>query len=449
MKSSILFIFFIAFIAVGCNRKEVKTVLDVKFKYTILNNNYSVPVLIQFENNTTGATNFKWTFEGGSPTEYTQKEPGIIQFNKPGSIKVTLEAWNSTEKKTVDSIIILDSAVKANFEPIVVINDFAPAEFNMNNISAGATLFNWQFPASSTITTSNTRTPATVKYDNPGIYTIQLEVKNAKGVKDTISKKVTVRPGLSADFEMIPSFDDDDMEAPLTATLSNHTISATSHQWTCSGAIFANANDSSTSVTFNNSGTYAVQYVASNGKQTQTVSKTIVVKPNTFLRTFQNVHLGINTAQNTIGCYFSTKLRAVFKPTEVNTTNGSLIDIAFFGLSESFSLNKFISPDSVTNWTFSTIPNATHTIWVNKQETCSCNLSFTESDFNALANGNALIPLNIVETVGGMASFNNTVIPRIILFKNSGGKKGVIKLKQLVNAGQQSYVIVDIKVQKD
>jgi PKD repeat protein len=449
MKKVITSLLLIYFFAVACNRKEVTTFMDVKFSYTILNNNYSVPVLIQFFNETKGASNYRWTFEGGSPPEYEQKEPGIIIFNKAGNIKVSLEAWNNFERKHFDTTILLDSAVKANFNPVEVINDFAPAEFNMNNASLGASQFDWQFTGSNNITSSLQRTPPIIRYDNPGNYIVKLQVKNAKGVTDTISKLLTVRSALSASFDIMPSFDDDDMEAPLTATLSNHTISATSHLWASVGGNFANATDSITTVTFTNPGMYTVSYTASNGKQTQVINKTITVLPNTFLRSFQNVQLGINTAQNNIGSYFSTRLRSTFKPANVNASNGALIDIAFFGLSESFSFNKFISPDSAANWTFLAIPNAAHTVFINKQEACLCSTNFTASDFDHVANGNIFSSLNIVETIGGVASFDNALLPRIVLFKNSSGKKGAIKIKQFVNAGQQSYIVVDIKVQKD
>ena len=54
-----------------------------------------------------------------------------------------------------------------------------------------------------------------------------------------------------------------------------------------------------------------------------------------------------------------------------------------------------------------------------------------------------------VPLTGGGTNFSNTVIPRIVLFSNQQGKKGAIKIKQFVNDGLQSYILCDIKVQKD
>jgi hypothetical protein len=45
--------------------------------------------------------------------------------------------------------------------------------------------------------------------------------------------------------------------------------------------------------------------------------------------------------------------------------------------------------------------------------------------------------------------FNDAIVPRIVLFKKSNGVKGAIRIKQFVQNEQQSYVIVDIKVQKE
>ena len=45
-------------------------------------------------------------------------------------------------------------------------------------------------------------------------------------------------------------------------------------------------------------------------------------------------------------------------------------------------------------------------------------------------------------------SFNNSVLPRIIPFKTQDNRKGLIKIKEFVADGLNSYIIIDIKVQK-
>src|SRR6185436_16141672 len=75
-----------------------RTITDVKvtadFTYEVLDNDYSVPVRIAIDNTSQHASAFQWTFEGGSPETYDKKDPGYIEFSKPGKIKIKLEAWN-------------------------------------------------------------------------------------------------------------------------------------------------------------------------------------------------------------------------------------------------------------------------------------------------------------------------------------------------------------------
>ena len=55
--------------------------------------------------------------------------------------------------------------------------------------------------------------------------------------------------------------------------------------------------------------------------------------------------------------------------------------------------------------------------------------------------------LNINQSVAGAQEFGN-FFPRIILFKTQDGRKGAIKITNMVNNGTNSYVVCDIKVQK-
>jgi hypothetical protein len=443
-----LSVFLVALSLFTACRKEVSTDITVNFSYEVVDQDHSIPVKIVFSNTTSGAQFYKWTFEGGIPETYDKRDPGTITFTRAGPIKVKLEAWNDEQHKEKEITIILDSVVNADFNAVADTNNFGPTSFIISNLSSGVTQYNWSFEQG-TPATATGRTPAAIRYAIPGTYKIFLEARNDRGEKDTVSKFVTVKPVLSADFDIEPSFDDDDYEAPLTADLHNKSMSATQHLWSATGGTIAHAADSLTTIYFANPGTYTVTYKADNGKQTQTITRQIVVKPNTGLRSFTDVKLGINTAHATIGSFFSTRLRRVFKQGEVTAEAGSKIDIVYFGLSESFNYNQFIRPDSAQYWTFGAIPNATITKRVNSQELCGCSAGFTSSDFDNVVNGSAFNSITVSETPGGITPFNNTTVPRIVLFQNAAGKKGAIRIKQFVQNGQQSYILCDIKVQKD
>jgi PKD repeat protein len=448
-KYTILLIAAVMLAIASCRRNLTVPVVKADFTYEVVDSNYSIPVQIVFTNTSSFATNYKWTFENGSPATYDQQHPGGVIFNTPGTVKIKLESWSTDGRDAKEITIVIDSVVKAAFDATPVINNYGPTQFTITNRSyGGATKFTWSFPTGSP-STSTDKNPS-VNFSTAGPHVIKLLAENNRGRKDTISKTVMVLPPLSAaSFTIDPSFDDDDYEAPLTATLNNRTTSVTTHRWVAPGGVLSSTTDSVPTVTYNSPGTYTVTYYAGNGKQSDSTQQTIIVRPNTGLRTFTNVKLGINTAHSTIGSFFSTRLRRVFKQGEVTSSNGPLIDIVYYGLSSSFSFNLFSRPDSVQLWAFSSIVGATYTKLVNKQESCGCGTPFTETAFNNTINGSTLAALTVTETYNGLLAFNNSVVPRIVLFQNAAGKKGAIKIKQYVVDGQQSYILCDIKVQKD
>jgi len=432
----------------SCSRKEVDIPLKVDFVYAVQDSNYNVPVQINLANRTEGAQFYKWTFLNGTPAESSYKEPGFVYFDTPGPITIKLEAWNDYERKEKIIQILLDTVPKSKFNAVPRINNISPVDWDFNFTGEGASRFNWIFE-SGVPATSSEKNPTQIHYDIPGQYRVSLRVENHRGRFDTISKLITVLPPLNATFDIDPFYEDDDYEAPLQARLLNHTIGATTHSWQATGGVFSNTADSLPTVSFAAPGNYTVSYTASNGKQTQTITRNIQVLPNSGIRTFQNVKLGINTAHTNIGSFFSTYYRKIIKRDSVNSQNGPRIDICFFGLSESFNFNKFISPTEVQNWTFTSIPGATATTIVNKQESCSCGVNLDPAAFDAMTNSSYFDSMSVPSVPGNNDDFNNSNVPRIIIFRNSFGKKGAIKIKQYVSAGDNSYIICDIKVQKD
>lgn len=188
------------------------------------------------------------------------------------------------------------------------------------------------------------------------------------------------------------------------------------------------------------------QLTATNDKESKTIEKQIIIKPDTNLLSFSNIKLGINTAHSSIGSFFSSSLGKVITKNEVNNTNGHLIDFVFFGLNDSFNYNQFSSPTNLQNTTFREIPNAKHTKIISTQELVGIQLN--ESQFNNINHGNDFRNITINESSKGNSVFNKNTTPRIILFQTQDGRKGAIKIKAFVSEGTQSYILTDIKVQK-
>ncbi len=429
---------------------EVAIPVTANFTVEVINNDFTVPVKVKIINTTEGADTYLWTFEGAETSESTNKKPGVLTYNKEGTFIISLEASNrdgsidsKTEKITIKPTVLI------NFDVEVLESNFSPVEVKITNKTVGATTFEWFFQEG-TPETSTKEHPQNIIFTTPGEHTIRLKVGNGEE-NYTQEKTIEVAPYLTADFEYAVAFEDDDYQVPVKVTFTNKSISATTYNWTFGGANIQNSSEEHPEIEITTPGTHVLQLKASNGKEEKTISKTITVYENTNLRSFENIRLGINTAhkENTVGAFFSTKTRKVYTKSEVTNETGKDIDLVFFGLNEAFSYNKFISPHQASTAAFSSIPNAQITQLVNKQESCSCSTSLSVTDFDSMTNDAVLVTLRIDETNEGLKEFDDTVLPRIIPFKTSDNRKGAIKIKQFVKDGTNSYIVVDIKVQKE
>ncbi len=426
--------------------KEVGITVTTDFIYTAKDSIYTAPANISFTNRTIGATNFKWTFEGGEPVSSDYENPGTVVFRQAGDYKITLEAWNEDERQIKTHTIHIDSTVSTAFDAKILINDFSPVTVRLTNNTTGASAYKWTFengePASATA-----QSPPDVTFTTPGTHKITLTVTNG-GQDFTAEKIITVKPALTNDFTMEPSFDDEDGEAPLTAILESKAQNVLTRKWTTTGGIIADDTAANTNIYFKDPGSYQVTLTAENGKGSKAVTKTIDVKANNGLRIIRDVKLGINAAQSTIGAYYSTSLRKVFRSGDDLSVAGKDIDIVFFGLNQGFSYNMFISPDSSTAYAFGSIPGAKYTRYINSLEACGCSLTLTAAGFDAMTDDVLLKNMTISNSAEGGVPFTNAVSPRIVLFRTADGRMGAIKVKTFVPNGTSSYIIIDIKVQK-
>ncbi|QYS89619.1 hypothetical protein [Flavobacterium davisii] len=64
-----------------------------------------------------------------------------------------------------------------------------------------------------------------------------------------------------------------------------------------------------------------------------------------------------------------------------------------------------------------------------------------------MQNDSPLQPLLITSNLAGAQGFGKQ-LPRIVLFKTKDGRKGAIKIKNMITNGTNSYIVCDIKVQK-
>lgn len=442
------YLLLVGFLFGSCS-KETAIPIKVDFLTEVENNDYSVPVRIKIINGTQDADTYKWTFEGGSPSTSTDKNPGTIIYDEAGNYTILLEASNRDGSEGVKEVkISIDAAIVVEFNANITDNNFPPMQISLTNITKGANTYLWTFEGGEP-SYSTAREPNQIIFKDPGEHSITLEASNGKETYKTV-KTVTVAPNLTAAFDFEVAFEDDDFQAPVTMTMVNASSSAIDYEWTFNEAIPASSVMVNPTITIYDPGIHTLELKASNGKETQTVTKYITVFSNTNLRTFSDVRLGVNMAHNfnVGGAFFSTVTRKVYNKEDAPLDDGSAMDITFFGLNSDFIFNKFVSPDQVHEFTFEAIPNAHHTKFINLQESCDCSASLSVAQFNGMEDDTLLQALTIEETIGGMQDFDSSLIPRIVLFETWDSRKGAIKIKGFVKDGVNSYIIVDIKVQK-
>jgi PKD repeat protein len=446
MKKTLLLLLFI--VVCSCY-EETSIAIEGDFTTSFVNEDESIPVIVKINNNTTGADKYEWTFEGGSPSTSSLKNPGEILYNKQGSYTITLVATNADgERNEFTKTVLIKDGIKIEFTHEIIKSNYSPVEVILKNTTIGEGLtFQWEFQDGVPATFTG-KTPPNVVFTTPGDHTITLTVSNGFE-SDKQTQTVTVAPNLVSLFSYEPKFEDDDYEDPVTINFTNKSISATSYKWSFENGNPATSTEENPTVVFTGAGNHEVVLEAFNDKTSQIFKSTITVLPDTNLRILTNIKLGINSAHNNnnIGAMFSTVTREVYKANEINDQNSSLIDIVFQGLNSNFTYNKFISPDQANNYGFLALQNAQSTIFVNSQNLCNCGLNFTESQFDAMVNDTPIKSLNISYTAAGAQEFGFTY-PRIILFKTQDGRKGAIKIRDMVKNGTSSYILCDIKVQK-
>lgn len=431
----------------SCLKEEAVPVI-VDFEYEVLENDYSIPVRIIFFNRTKGADDYEWRFEGANLSRSVDRNPGIIRFDAKGIYPITLTATNidgSEDTKTLD--IQIDDPVTIDFEVTNLINNFSPAGYRIKNLSEGANTFKWMFEEGNPAISTD-QNPGEIVFTEPGEHKISLEISNGR---ETYTKSTSVRvaPYLETDFEDAIAFEDDDFQIPAKVSFRNTSVSATDYIWTIEGANISTSTDKDIEVIFNTTGEQKIKLTATNGKETKTITRNITFFENTNLREFKNVKLGINTAHknNTIGSFFSISTREVYTKQQITPEIEQTIDLVFYGLNNTFQRNQFVSPDDLSNTPFDILQNPKTTVFVNAQELCNCSNSLTVTQFDEMQDDSML--KNLLIDTNDNLNFDNALVPRIILFKTQEDKKGAIKIKEFVNDGEDSYVMIDIKIQKE
>ena len=365
------------------------------------------PVTIQLKNESYGADEYEWTFEGGTPSSSNERTPAKVVFS-------------------------------------IALNDIAPGVVSITNKSKGGSKYEWTFEGG-VPSTSSKRFPEAITFAEGGEHKIRLRVFNGSKYEE-LTKTFTLRPSMQVDFSYKPSPVDQDWEAPLTLTTTNLTTGGLSYRWICNGAQVLSPTKQTTSVRFEHPGIYKLQLIAGNGKEEKTKEKTITIKPNTGIIKQNDVRFGINEAKNSIGCFYSAKFGGVLTSNQIaQDKSGVWVDFGFFALNSSFNYCYFFAPNQAKNNSFPEIDHAQGATFVNTPGAMGININDAvfenikrASDLNQFAKWSEMT----------QTSFSKSNVSHFVLVCTADGRKGVIRVKKFVKDGVRSYIVADVILEK-
>lgn len=177
--------------------KETAVPIDSAFSIESSEDKTS-PVTIQLKNESYGADEYEWIFEGGTPDRSNERTPAKVVFTQVGEHKISLRVWNAVEEKTSQQTLRVDSAMTIDFDFTVAINDIAPGTVSIINKSKGGSQYEWTFEGGIP-STSSLQHPGAITFAEGGEHKIHLRVFNGSKYEER-TKALTLQPPMQADF---------------------------------------------------------------------------------------------------------------------------------------------------------------------------------------------------------------------------------------------------------
>lgn len=187
------------------------------------------PISVHFQNQSYGATTFNWDFNDG--TTSTQTNPNHIFVNSTLTAinynisLIATSIYNCTDTTTKQLTVYPKPTANFNISQSTGCTPFS-AQFN--NMSIGATIFNWNFGDNTTSTSSNTTINHTYTNitNNPITYITTVIISNSYNCSDSSNLSVIVNPEVNAIF-----IADTANCSPLNSQFTNLSMGAINYQW--------------------------------------------------------------------------------------------------------------------------------------------------------------------------------------------------------------------------
>ena len=65
----------------------------------------TTPVQVQLKNESYGADEYEWTFEGGVPASSRDRAPESVTFTGAGEHKIRLRVWNAVDERISEQVM--------------------------------------------------------------------------------------------------------------------------------------------------------------------------------------------------------------------------------------------------------------------------------------------------------------------------------------------------------
>ena len=240
--------------------------------FTSDNINGCEPLTINFTDSSIGATDWNWSFPGGTPSSSTDQNPSVT-YNNAGAYDVTLEVTNAfgTDSQTSNSYITVLSLPTTDYTYVV-----QDSLVTFTNLSSNASSTSWDFNDG----TFSTDTNPTHVYTQSGVYEVVLSSANGCG-STMATYLIEVVTGLSSgpvpDFAASPTVGC----GPLDVTFSDLSSGTpTAWNWSFPGGTPATSTDQNPTITYSTAGTYTVtlEAIDPNGANSITQTSYITVQ---------------------------------------------------------------------------------------------------------------------------------------------------------------------------
>ncbi len=211
------------------------------------------PYTVQYQNTSSLATAFQWSFPGGTPATSTEQNPSVT-YNQIGVYDAILVVSNTIGSDQV----MMPQIVEVIGDPVV---DFTStpngATINFINTSDSGTSFEWDFGDGNASAEEN---PSN-RYAQAGSYEVTLSVTNQCGTS-TLTRVVVVDFSLP---EINILFSETDGCTPFEVQLTDQsTNNPTEWEWQFPGGEPAVSTEQNPVVTYSDPGTYSLSVIVTN-----------------------------------------------------------------------------------------------------------------------------------------------------------------------------------------